>query len=156
MPALSLDRIRAWGAADWLDLGARLLIAIVFIAAGLPKLLNPTDFAEAIGNYQLVPDAWAGALAVFLPPLELLVAGCLLAGVAARGAALIAAGMLAVFAIAIAQTVMRGIDIDCGCFGAAAEATASWWSVARNLALLLAAGFVALRRPKAVDDTPPS
>lgn len=133
------------------EICARAVLAAVFVWAGVPKLLEPTEFAEAIGNYRIVPDAWAGALAVFLPPLELIVAGALTLGVGKRGAALIAAGMLIVFAVAIGQTVVRGIDIDCGCFGTAQESEASWWGVVRNVALTSCAlAVMALGGPRPV------
>jgi len=139
MSGMSLSALlgpRLTGRARWVDWAARALVAGVFLFAGVPKLLDPASFAEAIENYQLLPREHVGWLAVVLPPLEIAIALALVTGVAKRGAALAAAGMLAVFAVAIGQAVVRGIDIDCGCFGAATEAAASWWSVARNVALI--------------------
>ena len=83
MPAMSLSAKRG------LELAARGILAAVLIGAGIPKLLDPAEFAEAIGNYQLIPDTWAGPLAVFLPPLELMIAGALIIGI---GAALLSNG----------------------------------------------------------------
>jgi hypothetical protein len=37
------------------------------------------------------------------------------------GAAIIAAGMMVVFIIAISQALFRGIDINCGCFKVTVE-----------------------------------
>ena len=55
-----------------------------------------------------------------------------------RGAALATAGLLAVFTLAIAQAVARGISIDCGCFGGASGPLTAW-TLLRDGALLGAA-----------------
>jgi hypothetical protein len=65
------------------------------------------------------------------------------------GAALLSGLMLASFAAAMAQAKLRGIDVECGCFGGASRV--SWWKVGLNLALALSAFAVAAgyasRRP---------
>ncbi len=50
--------------------------------------------------------------------------------------------MLLVFAVAMAQAIVRDIDIDCGCFGKAATARVGWSSVLRNVGLTLACAVV--------------
>lgn len=124
---------------------ARVLIAAVFAWAALPKLSDPASFAADIENYRVLPDAFASYVALFVPAFELVVALALLWPRYARGAALVATGMLLVFATAMAQARMRGIDLSCGCFGAAFESKVSWWTVARSggLALLAALPLMA-------------
>ena len=92
---------------------ARLIVAGIFLFAALPKLIDVETFARSFA-----------ALA-------------LLTGWYLRGGALVVSAMLLVFIAAIAQAMARGIDIDCGCFGAAAESEVGWGSIARNLGLLL-------------------
>lgn len=118
-----------------LVLGCRLALVAVYLAAALPKLTDAATFARDIDNYHLVPVEWAGTLAVLMPPLELVVALALLVGLHARGAALVSAGMLAVFAGAMSQAIARGIDLDCGCFGSALAMEVSGWSILRNVVL---------------------
>ena len=60
-------------------------------------------------------------LSIVLPILELLVGTCLVLGIMLDGAAIISAGMMVVFIIAISQAIFRGIDINCGCFKVAVE-----------------------------------
>lgn len=124
-------------AAPYAALGARLALAAVYLFAAIPKLSDPAAFARDIDNYHAVPVEWAGVLAVVLPPLELAVAAALVVGVHARGAALVSAGMLVVFAGAMAQAIARDIDIDCGCFGSAMAMEVSGWSILRNVVLAL-------------------
>lgn len=124
----------------------RLGIAAVFLFAALPKLADPAAFARDVDNYRMLPDVLVGPVAAALPVLELVVVAALLTGVHASGAALVAAGMLGAFAIGMGQALARGIDLDCGCFGAAAEAQVSGATIARNLVLMAACVPIVLAR----------
>lgn len=129
----------------------RVLLAGVFAWAAIPKLLDPAEFALAIQNYRAVPDEIVGHLAVLLPVFELVIALGLLVPRYQRGAALLATLMLLVFAAAMGQARWRGIDLSCGCFGAALEAKVSWLTVARTFGLGLLAAlllFVASEPPR--------
>lgn len=122
--------------ARWLSWACRGTLAAVFLFAGVPKLLDPAAFATSIDNYHMMPASWVGPLALFLPVLEIIAAICLLTGLWWRGATFLLVAMLAAFILGIAQAMVRGIEIDCGCFGAAAESELGAWSIARNLALI--------------------
>lgn len=124
---------RPW--APWVVLAARFSLAAVLAFAAIPKLGDAAAFARDIDNYHMIPVDWAAPLAVMMPPLEILVALALLSGIHARGAALISAGMMLVFAVAMAQAIARGIDLDCGCFGSALAMHVSGWSILRNVVL---------------------
>lgn len=128
--------------AHMILLGLRIALAGLFVWAAIPKLIDPSEFALAIQNYRLLPEAWIGHLAVLVPPLELGIALGLLLGSYQRGAALLAALMLLVFAVAMAQARWRGIDLSCGCFGAAFESKVSWLTVVRTTGLSLLAASV--------------
>ena len=123
---------------------ARLVVGGVFVFAALPKVADPHAFAVAIGNYHLVPDAFARAAGAALPPLELLAGLALITGVHARGAAVLSAGMLLVFALALTRAMLLDINVDCGCFGSAARSAIGWDSVVRNAGLTALATLVVL------------
>jgi len=127
-----------------LVIALRLAVAAVLVWAGVPKLLDPVAFANDISNYHLLPDVVLGPAAVLTPVIELVVAAALVAGVHARGGALVAAAMFLVFTAAMLQAMARGIDLDCGCFGRDASARVGWTSVARNAALLAASALVVM------------
>jgi hypothetical protein len=57
-----------------------------------------------------------GLLAVTLPWVELFCGLFLILGLFVRSSALIVSLMFFVFSIALSAAVVRGIDIDCGCF----------------------------------------
>ncbi len=115
----------------------RIGLSALFLWTGFEKLGDPAAFAEAIANYRVLPDALAGLAAVALPVLELVVGLGLLVPSHARGGAMLSAGLLFMFAAAMAQSKLRGIDLDCGCFGAAQSSQVSWGKVAVNVALAI-------------------
>lgn len=125
----------------------RLALAGMFLYAGATKLGDPNGLAEAIGNYRMLPDAFVVALAGVLPVTEVLVALALVAGPCVQGAGLLGALMLGAFAGAMAQAKLRGIDLECGCFGAAVQAQVSWSKVALNVVLGAFSAWIAWARP---------
>lgn len=113
------------------------LVAIVFAVAAVPKLIDPGAFANDLLNYRILPDVLVGWFALFMPALELVIALALLWPSFQRGGALLATMLLVSFAVAMAQARIRGIDLSCGCFGAAFESKVSWLTVTRSLVLAL-------------------
>ena len=102
----------------------RIAVAAIFLLAAVPKLLDPLDFAKAIANYRIsVPgfgQDYVFAVAAFLPAFEAVIAVALLFNRWKRTASLIASCLLVVFIVLISQAVLRGLNIDCGCFGTGA------------------------------------
>jgi uncharacterized membrane protein YphA (DoxX/SURF4 family) len=141
--AVWLGRVARSGSADRgraLDLAARLILAAVFLLAAYGKLRDPYAFAMSIYAYRLVPPWAATTLAVLMPALEVLASLALVSRVLWRGGALILGTMLLVFVAALFQAILRGIDIECGCFGKGSSPV-SFWLIARNYGLLLLALF---------------
>ncbi|MBS2022080.1 MAG: hypothetical protein JST92_06690, partial [Deltaproteobacteria bacterium] len=84
-----------------------------------------------------VAPAMAPAMAIALPWVEIVLGLAVAIGplVWRRAAALALSGLLVAFTIAVAQAVVRGINIDCGCFGGD-SGPVTWLTVARDVALL--------------------
>ena len=122
----------------------RLFIGVAFVWAGVVKIADPAAFQEGLVNYRMFPAALIAPIAVTVPPIEVVAGLCLIVGYLSRGSALVATGMLAMFTIAIVQAIARGIDIECGCFGAGGPEAASigWAEVVRDLVMLGAAAHV--------------
>ena len=120
----------------------RLGMAAVFIGAALPKIAAPDLFALAVHNYQILPAWGVNALALFLPWLELIIGLCLGLGLWSRASALLMAGLMVVFMIALVSAAGRGLSISCGCFEVgehAAGASTLVWAALRDLGFLVAA-----------------
>jgi uncharacterized membrane protein YphA (DoxX/SURF4 family) len=123
----------------------RVALGVLFLAAAVPKLADPTGFAKAVGNYHLLPVAAERVLALALPAIELIVGIALIAGVADAGASLLAFAMLVVFTLAIGIALARGLDISCGCFDTEGGSNVGVGKVAENIAFLLAAWWVLIQ-----------
>jgi uncharacterized membrane protein YphA (DoxX/SURF4 family) len=114
----------------------RLSLAALFLFAAVSKLIDPSLFAQQIANYQLTPWPVTAVISVFLPALEFCVGICLLLGRWESGALVWGAIMLAIFSGALLSAIVRGLSIDCGCFGRSVENTGTLWPLIRNLVLL--------------------
>lgn len=118
-----------------LALICRLALGIIFLYAGVEKIIAPREFAVAIYNYQLLPDQTINLLALVLPWLEVILAAGLIAGIYVRGASLLSALLFLVFATALTINLVRGLDISCGCFGTA-SGNINWLYLVRDISLL--------------------
>jgi uncharacterized membrane protein YphA (DoxX/SURF4 family) len=88
----------------------------VFIYASLDKIKHPDLFAEAVYNYQLLPEAAVNLVAIWLPWLELLGGGLLVVGFWVPGSVLVLGGLMLLFVGSLGINLARGLDIHCGCF----------------------------------------
>ena len=133
-----------------------LLLGALFVYASLDKIAKPADFARIIYHYQMIgPNRLVGPLpanllAVTLPFVEIIAGLLLIVGLWRREAALVIAGMLAVFVVAVSAALVRGIDLqNCGCFSLSGEGRrAGLGLIAADAGLLAAALLAARRRPQ--------
>jgi hypothetical protein len=124
-------------------LAVRVAVAEMFTVAALGKLRAPARFAETLREYRLLPGWAVLPTSRALPVMEILVAAGLAIPLGKPWPALGAAGLLLLFAAAMAANLARGRGtIDCGCaMGAGRVHRLRWAFVARNLA---AASLLAL------------
>jgi len=95
----------------------RFVVGGVFIWAGLLKILDPLEFAQNIANYRVFSRDLSFLIALVLPWLEVLCGILVILGVFRSASSLLLSGLLGVFLILITATLIRGLDVDCGCFG---------------------------------------
>jgi uncharacterized membrane protein YphA (DoxX/SURF4 family) len=118
----------------YLTLVSRLVLGVIFALAGLAKLGLPFAMAESIRAYEMgLPPFLVDFMANVLPPIELGVGIWLLMGLFTRFSAGITAALMVVFTIAVTQAWVRGLDINCGCFGGPMSADASTTPAARAI-----------------------
>lgn len=101
--------------SEWLYRIVRVVYVVLFLYAGINKLLTPRSFAIVIDAFGLVPDPFIMPIAVVLPILEILAAVGLLFDV--RGSLGAVTGLLVFFMAVVSYGIWMGLDIDCGCFG---------------------------------------
>ncbi len=95
----------------------RLVVGGVFIWAGLLKIFDPLDFAQNIANYRIFSQTVSLFLALIIPWIEVICGLFLVLGIFRETASFMLSGSLVVFLALIIVTLIRGLDIDCGCFG---------------------------------------
>jgi uncharacterized membrane protein YphA (DoxX/SURF4 family) len=122
-------------------LGARLLLAAVFVVAALGKLADRPGSRQAIIDFGL-PSSLAGPFSILLPLAELAVAAALIPTSTAWWGAIGALALLLLFVVAIGVNLARGRKPECHCFGQLHSAPAGWKTLGRNGALAAVASFV--------------
>lgn len=104
----------------------RLIVGGVFIWAAVTKIADPLTFAQDVRNYRLVGQTLSFLTALILPWIELIAGICLIIGVFPRSSALLISGLLTFFILLVAITIIRGIDVECGCFGTFSRKADLW------------------------------
>jgi len=150
-----MRRFLAWRGHALLGLAARLYVGLIFVTASWHKLVEPGSFAVDIATYQILPLALVNPMAIVLPWIEIVAGLMLIVGFRTRAAALLVAGMMVMFTVAIAIALGKGLDMSCGCFASqgAAEDPISWRTIVRDLGWLALAVYVLIldRRPLGLD-----
>jgi len=123
-----------------LTLTFRVVLGIVFIYASLDKIQYPADFAIAVQNYRLIPDVLTNLVAIILPWVELVCGICLFVGFFLRESASIISSLIIVFIIVLVSALIRGLDINCGCYGM--ETQISWGRILEDIGLLFMAAYI--------------
>ncbi len=99
----------------------RLFLGILFIYASVDKILHPAEFAKIVYNFHILPGFLINIFATILPWVEFLTGVFLILGIALDSVAFLASTLIAVFIIALGINLIRGLDINCGCFSTAAS-----------------------------------
>ena len=111
---------------------ARLVLGGVLLAAGGLKVFKPTESANAVAAYKVLPNNLSHVVGYALPWLEVAIALLLIFGYLIRPAAVVSGLIMIVFVAAIASVWARGMLIDCGCFGGGGEIDPSLASEVRR------------------------
>ena len=134
----------------------RFFIGFVFIFAGIEKIADPAAFAESIANYKIVPIYFVNFFAIALPWIEVISGILLIFGLYIRENSVIYVSLMTVFTIMVFVAVLRGLDIDCGCFGTAEAQSVGLAKIFENIGLILLGVFVIMvsdRPNKIMNDT---
>lgn len=124
---------------EWFGLILRLVLGGVLFYASLSKLADPYQNVQSVRAYELLNGTWSKLLGYGLPLVEVLVGICLIVGLITRVSGVFAAGLMAMFIFGIASVWIRGININCGCFGDGGydpNASDKYpWEIARDVGL---------------------
>jgi len=118
------------------------LLGVLLLVAGFLKMADPGSFADSLRMYHLLPSAWIPWVALGLPPVEVITGLALVFRRCRLGARWLAFALYLAFWVAMAQAVLRGIDVSCGCFGEVSWDRTNLRKVLENTLWLLASLFV--------------
>ncbi len=130
----------------WVFLLLRVLIGGIFIYAGFTKTQSPLQFADSIATFKVLPIGFINILAIGLPIFEIIAGMMLIAGWQLRAGALAILVLTTIFALALGQALIRGLEVDCGCFGSGKPSLFKTWSAfGRDLLLFAGAMIIYLK-----------
>jgi uncharacterized membrane protein YphA (DoxX/SURF4 family) len=139
------DQVQAW-----LTTAARVGLGAVLVTAGWLKISDPDEAVKAVQAYRLLPYGLTHVVGYGLPLLEILVGVLLVLGLFTRVAAVAAGVLMVVFIAGIVSVWVRGLSIDCGCFGGGGTIDAAGRNgryaaeIARDLLFLGLASWIAV------------
>src|ERR1700691_3378201 len=121
-------------------------LAAVFIYAGIEKMRDTLQFADSIGAFGILPSSFINLVALAMPPFEV-ACGLLLLWPPTRRVGALAIALLSVMFFAVLlSALLRGLTLDCGCFGSGAPSRPRMWvELGLNVALFAGSAFVYLR-----------
>ncbi|MGQ9618542.1 MAG: MauE/DoxX family redox-associated membrane protein [Candidatus Aminicenantia bacterium] len=123
-----------------------LILFSVYFFAGLFKIIRPLQFYESIKAYEILREPILIAfVASFVPFLEVFSAIFLLIPGWKKSSSIVIFFMSLFFLFVIISAYMRGLKIDCGCFGGFLLTETGLTSIIRNIFLLIFSGFVLLK-----------
>jgi putative oxidoreductase len=122
----------------------RIVLGCIFIYAAVLKISDPVGFAGSIAAYQVLPYFASYLTAATLPFIELVCGLLLVTGYRVKGGAIIIGILNVVFIAALASAIIRGLDIDCGCFKQGGAKTSPWIAIGRDLIFLAMTVFVVM------------
>lgn len=126
---------------------ARVVLGVAFIYAGVRKVTDVTAFSDAIAGFRILPSAWVMPVALTFPVLEILLGLMVLfpTNRLPRAGSLGLALLNLLFIAVLASAWIRGLDVNCGCFGFDWAPSSEWklpLAIARDLVLLAVAGLL--------------
>ncbi len=125
----------------------RIVVGATFVYAAIDKIVHPDQFAKIIYYYKMMPGDLINLLALLLPWIELISGILLIVGFWEKASAVIIAGLLVVFLIALTNAFLKGIDISCGCFSTTTRVKGEVLSyIFRDIVLIAIAGMIVFAR----------
>ncbi|MFQ5659722.1 MAG: MauE/DoxX family redox-associated membrane protein [Gammaproteobacteria bacterium] len=120
---------------------ATLLTSLLFVSAGWHKLSAPDYYRVLIRKYIAVPESLAVAAQIFLGLVEVAAGLFILLPALRQAAAWVAMTLLIFYFLLIALSLLRGLNMDCGCSGPLNKQRLNPWLLFRN-AVLAAVAFL--------------
>jgi len=94
-----------------------MFVAGALLFSGLIHASQPYLFIHTVSAYRVTPPVVSGLMGIWLPYFQIIVAVFITINRGRRVAFLAAGGLFTSFSLAQFSVLVRGFQIDCGCFG---------------------------------------
>lgn len=116
----------------WLDR----IVGAVLVLAGTGKLFQSHHFMLTLHESGSIPPSIVPVLAGTLPSIEIVTGTALILARFSLGARLVAAVLFLSFAVFHFIAALRGLRVNCGCFGTfISDIEGGWWVAVATLAI---------------------
>lgn len=119
----------------------RSIVGFVFLYAGVGKIVEPNSFAKEILNYKLIGEELSRIIAIFLPWLEVIIGIFLIFGIRLKTTSFISSVLLIGFTLGVLSAMLRGLNINCGCFAYHIEYV-GWKKILENSLFIIMSIYV--------------
>lgn len=141
-PLMNVSRGGVQSQRSFVWIALAFVVGAIFVYAGATKVVAPMAFANDISHFRILPWPIGVRLAFYLPWLEIFCGLALIFGRLRAGALGILTALMIVFIGVSIAARFRGIDLNCGCFGAAGKGLSFTWHLVIDFSIL--AGLLAL------------
>lgn len=135
--------------------GIRILLGAILLFAGIAKLSNFGAFVINLDSYQMLPTGFVKPISYLFVSAEITVGIVLIIGYFSKGACTLAAFLFTIFAVALANVVLKKLPItDCGCdnllfslldiIGFQISTTVSWRTMFMDIVLAALSSGIAI------------
>src|SRR5208283_6167565 len=122
--------------SEYLSFALRIYVGYFFIYASLSKIPYPTQFAESVANYRLIPYMFLNLGALILPWIEGVTGLFLIVGFKSRASIIVIGLLLIMFDVMVLINMYWGAPITCGCYDIVGEPI-GWKKVLENALMLV-------------------
>ncbi len=126
----------------------RIILGMLFLYAAIDKIIYPARFAEVIYHYKILPIPFINFFAIIIPWIEIGVGLSLIFNQYAEIGSLILVLLTTVFVIMIASAMMRGLNIECGCFSLDSKSSYVGWKRILEDLVMIAGGLLVFLESK--------
>ncbi|MCF8435394.1 MAG: hypothetical protein K9G57_00995 [Ignavibacteriales bacterium] len=109
----------------------------LFVFSGYQKIIDPVAFSDSVANFRILPTFLVNIFAIILSWLEFLLGIFLLMNINRKENLFLILILMLGFTLAIITAILRGLNINCGCFGETSTAADSL-KILENLFIIMA------------------
>jgi hypothetical protein len=120
---------------------SRFIIGAIFLVSGIAKVEQPYLFLADIYGMSLLSAKLSMLVVMVVPWFEIACGFCIITTLFESGALLGTAIALLGFVGVHVAIIFKGLNVECGCFGALSREPVSWASALQTFAMLLSVVF---------------